>query len=187
MRRRYTTRFYRSIVERCLAANPDTCIGADVMVGFPGETEEEHRQSLEFVGAVGLSYLHVFSFSPRQGTEAATMPAQVPAQVRARRSAEMRALHDTLKAGFTARACGRKFEAIVLEDTDAGSGRYRSLTDHYLEVLVEASAEDRGRLVQVRVDSIDGARAHGTIVSRPSSGRLLQLVALDGAGAPGPG
>jgi threonylcarbamoyladenosine tRNA methylthiotransferase MtaB len=167
MRRRYTAKFYRSIVERCLAADPDYCLGADVMVGFPGETEEEHLQSLQFVRDVGLTYLHVFSFSAREGTEAADLPAQVPPQVRSRRSAEMRALHDQNKSRFVARALGRTFEAIVLEDRDQASGRWRSLTDHYLEVLVEALPEDQGRIVPVRVEQVEGHRALGSIVQRP--------------------
>jgi threonylcarbamoyladenosine tRNA methylthiotransferase MtaB len=178
MRRRYTARFYRSVVERCLAADPDYCIGADVMVGFPGESEEEHRESLGFVRDVGLSYLHVFSFSARQGTEAACLPGQVPPQVRSRRSAEMRALHDQKKARFAARALGRTFDALVLEDRDEATSRLRSLTGHYLEILVDGRPEDRGKLVPVRVDAVDGHQALGTILSRPYAGRAPQLVTL---------
>jgi threonylcarbamoyladenosine tRNA methylthiotransferase MtaB len=179
MRRRYTAKFYRSIVKRCLAADPDYCVAADVMVGFPGETDEEHRQSLEFVRDVGLSHLHVFAFSPREGTEAAALPDQVPSHVRARRSAEMRQLHDQRKAEFYARTLSRTFEAIVLEDRDEQTGRLRSLTGHYVEILVDGLPQDTGKIVPVRVDQVDGPRALGTIVSRPSS-------AAQPAAAPGP-
>jgi threonylcarbamoyladenosine tRNA methylthiotransferase MtaB len=181
MRRRYTTKFYSSVVERCLAADPDYCIAADVMVGFPGETEAEHRESLQFVRDVGLSHLHVFSYSRREGTVAASMPDQVPPAVRARRSAEMRALHEELKAGFHARALGRSFEALVLEDRDEASGRQRSLTGHYVEVLVEAVPADVGRLVRVRAEQLDGqhvlgrieARSHETTAAREAAPLIL--------------
>ena len=167
MRRRYTAGFYRSVVERLRTVDPEYSVGADVMVGFPGETEADHAESLAFVREVELSYLHVFPFSPREGTPAATLPGQVHPTHRNRRAAEMRALHDELKARFYAATLGRAFDTIVLEDRDEDSGRLRALTGHYVEILVDAHAEDQGKILPIRVDRVDAHKAWGTILERP--------------------
>ncbi len=174
MRRRYSAGFYRWIVEQLRKVDPDFCVGADLLVGFPGETEAEHRESLNFVRDVGVDYLHVFNFSAREKTEAAAMPDQVPPETRARRSLEMRVLHQELKTLFYRRALGREYDAIVLEDRDKDSGLLRALTGHYLELLVDGDDTSMGRILPVRVERVEGCRAWGTLLEHSSP--LLRIV-----------
>ncbi|MQY64629.1 MAG: MiaB/RimO family radical SAM methylthiotransferase, partial [Calditrichaeota bacterium] len=90
MRRRYSIADYRAVIERIAAAIPDAAIGADVMVGFPGETEDDFRQLVEALTALPLTYHHVFRYSEREGTSASRMTAAVDPAVRKERSCVLR-------------------------------------------------------------------------------------------------
>lgn len=78
MKRRYLTQLYRNRVSKIREVMPDACIGVDVIVGFPGETEEEFMKTYQFLNELPISYLHVFTYSERENTEAATMQGIVP-------------------------------------------------------------------------------------------------------------
>ena len=94
-------------LSRASGCLPDAAIGADVIAGFPGETEEDHQATIEFIERLPLTYVHVFSFSSRPGTAAADLREQVPEQVVARRARELRALGEEKKAAFRAAQVGR--------------------------------------------------------------------------------
>ncbi|MGQ9826138.1 MAG: tRNA (N(6)-L-threonylcarbamoyladenosine(37)-C(2))-methylthiotransferase MtaB, partial [Desulfotomaculales bacterium] len=107
MNRRYTSGFYRALVGSIRAVVPDVAVTTDVMVGFPGETEEQFRRTCEFVREMAFSRLHVFKFSPRKTTPAAGMPGQIPAPVKEERSRLLIALGEDLARSFAARSAGR--------------------------------------------------------------------------------
>jgi len=160
MNRRYWSRHY---AERILAIHeqmPNGAIGADVMVGFPGETDRDHAASLNFIESLPFTYLHIFPFSARPGTPAAESRAQVDGRVARERSNEIRAVIAAKREAFLASQAGRTLPAISLDETEADARV--ALTTNYLEVRLPGSDLPGNRLVDVRVD---GVGPHGLIGS----------------------
>ncbi|MFY9690614.1 MAG: tRNA (N(6)-L-threonylcarbamoyladenosine(37)-C(2))-methylthiotransferase MtaB [Candidatus Acidiferrales bacterium] len=132
-------RWYRSahyaersqLIRRLL---PDAAIGADVIVGFPGETGADFETTAEFIAALPFTYLHVFSFSERPGTAAESLDARVPAQVIRERARALRALGEQKAAAFRASQSGRSLRALTLARSDDHSTE--ALTGNYLKVRV---------------------------------------------------
>jgi len=121
MHRKYRPWHYREKIEKIRAAMPTAAIGADVMVGFPGETDAEFEATRRLIQDLPLTYLHVFPYSARPGTPAAGMPSQVPAHVARERSRILRALADKKKLAFMRRFVGMTVGAITLRSCGAGT------------------------------------------------------------------
>ena len=158
MRRPYSPSDYAERVERLAAAVPGICIGADVMTGFPGETDEDHRATVALVERLPLSYLHVFPFSPRPGTPAAVMPEQVDGAVARERAQELNVLSARRWAAFAADQRGRELE-VAVERVEGGSAR--GTARNYVSVQWPWAGERRGDLVRVRIDVNAGERCVG--------------------------
>ncbi|MDR1037566.1 MAG: MiaB/RimO family radical SAM methylthiotransferase [Deltaproteobacteria bacterium] len=152
MRRPYTVAGYREVAESFAAAVPGISIGADLIAGFPGETEDDFRSTLELVRALPLAYLHVFPFSERPGARAATLPGQVPPEERKRRVAGLRAADRELRARYLAGSLGREHLAAAEGALHRKSGRRRVLTGGYVTALLpEGHDAPGGRLLRVRL------------------------------------
>jgi threonylcarbamoyladenosine tRNA methylthiotransferase MtaB len=164
MARSYRARNFRHTVRSAVEAAPGVAIGADVIVGFPGETEEAFQNTVALLAELPVAYLHVFTYSKRVGTRAAGMPDQVPPHVKARRNAVLRALGQGKSLAFRQRAVGQVLPAVVLAERDQPTGRLTALTDNYIPVLVEAEARLEGQAVRVRVEQVTGARVTGSVV-----------------------
>jgi threonylcarbamoyladenosine tRNA methylthiotransferase MtaB len=117
---------------------PDAAIGADVIAGFPGETEEDHLATLALIDGLPITYLHVFSFSPRPGTQAAELQDHVPGDVIARRARELRALGEEKKSAFRAAQAGRTLRVLTLhrDGEDCAGPWTRALSGNYVDVRV---------------------------------------------------
>ena len=149
MHRKYRPWHYADRIERIRAAMPDAAIGADVMVGFPGETGDEFEQTRALIERLPFTYLHVFTYSSRSGTPSAEMPSQVPAQVARERNRVLRNLAASKKRAFMDSFIGRELSAITLTDFDGR--RTEALSDNYLKVLVTGMYPPN-RFVRVRVE-----------------------------------
>ena len=114
MRRKYRPRHYADRLWKAFRSVPDAAIGADVMTGFPGETDVHFRESLEFIESLPFTYLHVFTYSERPGTEATSLPGVVPVQVRRERTRILREVSERKHAEFLDRMSGRTFRAVTL-------------------------------------------------------------------------
>ncbi len=161
MNRRYWSRQY---AERILAVHeqiPNCGIGADVMVGFPGETEKDHAASLQFIESLPFTYLHVFPYSLRPGTRAATASGQVDGRVAHERSQQIRAVIARRRQSFLTAQVGRSLPAITLDETEAEARV--ALTSNYLKVTLAGSAVPANRLVEVMVDRVSS----GCVFGRP--------------------
>ena len=136
MQRKYRPWHYREKIEKIHAAMPTAAIGADVMVGFPGESEAEFEETRRLVEDLPFTYLHVFTYSARPGTAAASMGKQVPAHVARERSRVLRDLIAEKTLAFMTRFIGKPVEVITLNVTGGDhQGRYtEGLTDNYLPV-----------------------------------------------------
>jgi threonylcarbamoyladenosine tRNA methylthiotransferase MtaB len=164
MHRRYRPWHYVEKVEALLcAAGPDLTLGADVMVGFPGETDAEFEETVALIEALPFGYLHLFPFSARPGTPAWTLHAErpVPAAAVEERMAALRVL--ATQKSKTHRRCfvGRELEAITLHTPSelGGRGRTSALTENFLAVEIEGHSA-ANRLVRLRVT---GVNAEGTL------------------------
>jgi threonylcarbamoyladenosine tRNA methylthiotransferase MtaB len=143
MHRKYRPWHYREKIEKIRAAMPTAAIGADVMVGFPGETDSEFEETRRMIEELPFTYLHVFTFSARPGTPAATMPNQVPVQVARERNRILRELAAEKKRAFMQRFVGQRIEAItlnVISETADGTST-EALTDNYLKLQILGSHE----------------------------------------------
>ncbi len=114
MHRWYRTEHYARRVKLIREFLPHAAIGADVIAGFPGETEADHEATLSFIGSLPFTYLHVFSYSSRPGTKAAALELQVPSETIHRRAAELRALGESKAAAFRASQLGRTHRVLTL-------------------------------------------------------------------------
>jgi threonylcarbamoyladenosine tRNA methylthiotransferase MtaB len=142
MRRKYRSRHYESRVREARRLMPDAGIGADVMTGFPGETDSEFEESRQFIEAMPFTYLHVFTYSERPGTEAWARNDHVPVRTRRDRTAVLRALAAGKNRHFRERLRGKTLSVVTLSKPDAG------LSDNYVAVEL-ASRREPNRIVEV--------------------------------------
>jgi threonylcarbamoyladenosine tRNA methylthiotransferase MtaB len=162
MHRGYRRAQYGRVVRALRDENPATEFTTDIMVGFPGETEDDHACTLSLVDEVGFLQGHVFRWSPRPGTPATAIDGRVDDASARRRSAEVRRATRRTGARALARACGLVHEvAWDAVDRDTAHG----LTAGYHEVIVEGNAGIRqGALTLVRADAVEGDRLRGTLL-----------------------
>lgn len=153
MNRPYGTEQYARRVQSMRQTFPDAAIGADVIVGFPGETEAHFQETFELVAGLPLTYLHVFAYSDRPGTRASKMASKVPPEVIEDRSFRLRALGVHKRQTFEERFRGNELPALLLGQRSP-DGRLTALTGNYIEVLVEADDRLINRFIYVRPDSI---------------------------------
>jgi threonylcarbamoyladenosine tRNA methylthiotransferase MtaB len=162
MKRRYRTRHYADRVEKARSLMPDAAIGADVMVGFPGETDEEFEQSRQFISRMPYTYLHVFTYSERPGTPAAQYPGATPMRTRKERNRILRELAAEKNRLFRQRFVGRTLSVVSL---DHGRG---ALSDNYLRVELTRAVTPNS-LIDVEI----GAVTEGGLRER----ELLRVIA----------
>ncbi|HEY7519630.1 MAG TPA: tRNA (N(6)-L-threonylcarbamoyladenosine(37)-C(2))-methylthiotransferase MtaB [Methylomirabilota bacterium] len=163
MRRPYTVAMYRRVVDGLAAAFPRLGLGADVLVGFPGETDEDFAATAALVAELPFTYLHVFPYSARRGTEAAARAGRVDATTLTRRAAVMRGLGEAKAAAFRRSLGGRVEEVLVLERRARVGGDLVGLTGHYAEVRFAGPDALMRRLARVKITEADGARLHGRL------------------------
>jgi threonylcarbamoyladenosine tRNA methylthiotransferase MtaB len=137
MHRWYRAEHYARRVELIRKRLPEAGIGADVIAGFPGETEPEHAETLAFIERLPFSYLHVFSFSQRPGTRAAELANQVPAPVVKNRARELRALGEAKLKEFRRSQAGREFRVLTLRTDEDSRETTPALSSNYLQVRVQ--------------------------------------------------
>ena len=159
MHRRYRPWHYADRIERIRRAMPAAAIGADVMVGFPGETDGDFEQTRALIERLPFTYLHVFTYSSRPGTPSAEMPDQVPVQVARERNRVLRELAAEKKRAFMESFVGREVEAITLTHFD---GEYtEALTDNYLKMRVrgrhDANQQMHAMVENLRDETIVGS------------------------------
>lgn len=134
MNRKYDTGMYRKVINELRSIKGDKLsVTTDIMVGFPGETEEEHQESIKFIEEMKLDNLHIFKYSKRKGTRAAAFPDQVDDQVKKKRANDMAALRDRLHNEFLDSLIGKKLSVLV--EKTAGS-RVEGYGENYVKVVV---------------------------------------------------
>ncbi len=153
MRRRYTAERYRERIAKIRELMPDSFLGVDVIVGFPGEGEEEFMETYRLLEEVGASFLHIFPFSERPGTPAVDMPNKVQARISTERVSRLEELSAKLNRAFTERFIGTERE-VLFESTNHNGLMY-GYTDNYLRVSAPFNETAVNNICRVRLDSID--------------------------------
>jgi MiaB/RimO family radical SAM methylthiotransferase len=153
MHRKYRPWHYREKILRIRAAMPKAAIGADVMVGFPGETEQEFAETCSMIEELPFTYLHVFTYSARPGTLAAELPGQVPVAVARERNRALREIASSKKAAFMRSLVGTVVEAITLQS--GGAEFTEALSENYLKMRISGRHE-ANRWMDLEVEGVDG-------------------------------
>ena len=153
MRRKYERELYAERVETIKRKNPDCCIGVDVIVGFPGETDEEFSKTVEFLKDIDISYLHVFSYSERANTTAIKMGDSVPMDIRRERSKILHLLSDRKKRHFYEQNRGQIRTALIESEQD--EGWMYGFTDNYVKVRIPFDLSLANKLVEVKLTKVN--------------------------------
>lgn len=153
MRRRYMRELYVERVSKIKALMPHACIGVDVIVGFPGESREDFLETYRFLNELNISYLHVFTYSERENTPAASMPDVVPGSTRADRSKMLHILSDKKRRKFYEQNLG--LETNVLFENDIEDGMMHGFTDNYIRVSAKYDPVLINEIVRVRLSGIN--------------------------------
>jgi threonylcarbamoyladenosine tRNA methylthiotransferase MtaB len=160
MHRRYRPWHYEDRIQRIHAAMPQAAIGADVMVGFPGESEQDFEETRAFIERLPFTYLHVFTYSSRPGTPSAQMPEQVPVHQARERNRVLRELAARKKSSFQEQFIGRTLPALTLTHTTGG--RTEALTGNYQKLWLEGSLA-ANQMLTARIHSIEGEALVGEV------------------------
>jgi threonylcarbamoyladenosine tRNA methylthiotransferase MtaB len=160
MRRRYKTDLYKSRIERIMELMPHCAIGVDVIVGFPGETEEEFLKTYQFLNELEVSYLHVFPYSERPNTTAKKMQGRVPQSVRHERVTMLRTLSEKKRQAFYRKHLGTK--RTVLFEADEKGGFMHGFTDNYIKMKAVYDPLLVNELTEI---SLDAMNDDGTVSS----------------------
>ena len=161
MRRNYNGAYYRELLMKVRERLPDAALGSDIIVGFPGETDGAFDHSLEFFAALPLTYFHVFPYSSRRGTVAASLPDHVGGEVKKARARRMRELGAMKKRDFCLRFRGRKLSVLIEEKIDRATGLRRGFSRNYLPVLVSAGGTLVNREIEVEIEGFEGGWLRG--------------------------
>jgi threonylcarbamoyladenosine tRNA methylthiotransferase MtaB len=153
MKRKYRREVFASRVQEIKRHMPHACIAADVIVGFPGETEEDFRDTWHFLDVLPVSYMHVFTYSERPGTKAVTLDGKVCASDKRDRSRRLHELSDRKKALFYKENTGRM--ARVLFESDNTGGWMHGFTENYIRVKTRYDQELVNRVVELRLEALD--------------------------------
>jgi threonylcarbamoyladenosine tRNA methylthiotransferase MtaB len=151
MRREYCTDDYRALADKISHAVPDVLIGADVIVGFPGETDEQFENTCKFIRSSPINYLHVFSYSDRKGTEASSMPDKVRPQVIHKRSEIMHTLGKEKWRDYIQPFIGKTLNVLIENRRDKKTGYLTGLSDNYIRVLLDGGDSLKNRIIPVRI------------------------------------
>ena len=168
MRRRYQRELYVERVSKIKELMPHACIGVDVIVGFPGETHEDFLETYHFLNELPVSYLHVFTYSERENTVAATLPGVVPGNQRAERSRMLHTLSDKKRRKFYEENLGR--EAVALFENDIDDGMMHGFTENYVRV---AAKYDPVLIYETKAVRLTAINARGVVEVEEISQEVL--------------
>ena len=163
MRRDYSTEEYRKLIDKITQAIPDVMIGADIIVGFSGETDQQFENTCSFIISSPISYLHVFSYSDRKGTEASSMPDKIPADVIHKRSENLHDLGKEKWRGYLDRFVGRELDVLIENRRDRYTGKLTGLSDNYIRVLLEGDDDLKNTIVPINIIKREGNKLIGQI------------------------
>jgi threonylcarbamoyladenosine tRNA methylthiotransferase MtaB len=168
MRRRYTAQRYLEAVDAIRSAVPGASVTADVIVGFPGETDKDFEATYSVCERAGFSAIHAFPYSVRPGTSAAHFDGKIGPAVKSARMERLLELAERQSKAFRGAMLGSTHPVLWEEDTNGGDGRiWHGLTDNYVRVAAPSREALRNRITPVRLEQVDGETVYGSIPALP--------------------
>ena len=165
MNRRYTAKEYEDSVNLLRETMPDVSISTDVIVGFPGETEEEFNETYEFLKRIKLTKTHIFKYSPRKGTKAADMPNQIDGNIKDERSKKLIELNDINEKAFIEKFIGKEMDVLMEQEVKGKEGIYEGYTRNYIKVEAPCLAANiTGRIIDVKLEKAEGDYAIASLL-----------------------
>ncbi|MDR7857111.1 tRNA (N(6)-L-threonylcarbamoyladenosine(37)-C(2))-methylthiotransferase MtaB [Tissierella sp.] len=164
MNRKYTSDEYRNIVNLIREYMPNAGITTDIIVGFPGESEEEFNETCEFVKEIGFSRIHVFKYSPRKGTPAAESKNQVDGNIKNTRSEKLISLGDELMLKFNKGFIGSSLSVLFEEESKNENGMIEGYTTNYIRVKSKLESDIIGKIIDLKIISTEGEHLIGEII-----------------------
>lgn len=155
MKRPYTNALFANLVSDIVKQIPEACVGADVLVGFPGETDAAFQNTFNLLETLPVSYLHVFPFSARKGTPAAKFPEVVHPETVKKRCNLLRGLGNRKKAAFYKKFLNKKLEILVESTRDQATGKLKGVSSNYIPVLVDGPDDLKNALVRAEIANVD--------------------------------
>jgi threonylcarbamoyladenosine tRNA methylthiotransferase MtaB len=163
MGRPYRAVDFRNVVTKIHSRIQDAAIGVDVLIGFPGETDQAFTRTFELIRDLPIAYLHVFPFSARPGTPAARYPDRVAPDKIKKRCAQLRELGKIKRLDFYKASIGKRLEVLVESTRHAPSGLLKGLSSNYIPVLIDADDHHKNQLRSVRVEKLVGTALRATL------------------------
>jgi threonylcarbamoyladenosine tRNA methylthiotransferase MtaB len=163
MRRNYDKNYYRDLLTRVRERLPEAALGSDIIIGFPGESDAQFEGSLDFFESLPLTYFHVFPYSPRRGTPAASLANPVPGPVKKARAQRMRQLGARKKRDFCSSFLGRRVSVLIEGKVDPCGAR-RGFSRNYLPIMLFAGAEFANRETSVELNGFHDGWLAGSII-----------------------
>lgn len=163
MNRKYTTKEFEEIVNLIRKYMPEAAITTDIIVGFPKETNENFQESYEFLEKIGFSRLHVFKYSPREGTPAAEMKEQIDGNIKNERSAKLIELGKENTRRFNEKYLGERVQVLIEENIDE-TENMEGYTSNYIRVRTNFDKDLIGKIVEVEIEELDGEVLTGRVI-----------------------
>ncbi|MBL7005146.1 MAG: tRNA (N(6)-L-threonylcarbamoyladenosine(37)-C(2))-methylthiotransferase MtaB [Gammaproteobacteria bacterium] len=152
MARRCKTNEFAELVDKARTAVEGFNVTSDIIVGFPGETDSEWQQSVEFIKKIGFGGLHIFTYSPREGTKAAGLPNQIENSIKKERSKALHLIDSTIKKNVMSELLGSVCSVMWESETHDGSGRWQGHTPHFHKVVVNDASLKASQISNVRIE-----------------------------------
>lgn len=164
MNRRYSKEDYKEIVDMLRGAIKDVSITTDIIVGFPGETEDEFKETYEFLKDISLTKMHIFKYSPRKGTKAATMKDQIHGTIKEERSKKLIELNEKNEEAFMKEMIGKTLEVLFEEKVSKEENIYTGYTPNYIKTFCESTEDLIGKIKKVYIKEISKDNLIGEIL-----------------------
>jgi threonylcarbamoyladenosine tRNA methylthiotransferase MtaB len=161
MGRPYTPQFFADLIHKIHQFLPDAAIGADVLIGFPGEDHTAFENTYHLLESLPISYLHVFPFSPRPGTKAAGLAGMVDQQIVKNRCEQMRALGQKKREEFYRKFIGQELAFLIESKKDPSTNLLKGISSNYLPVLIEGGDEFINKFIGVKIQNLEGLKLFG--------------------------
>ena len=169
MNRRYTAKEYEDAVNLLRETLEDVSISTDVIVGFPGETDEEFNETYEFLKRLKLTKTHIFKFSPRKGTKAADMPNQVDGNIKEERSKALIKLNEVNEKAFIEKFVGKEMDALIEVNVKGKEGIVEGYTRNFIKVEVPCDSNNvHGKILNVKIEKAESDFAIGKLSETPN-------------------
>ena len=160
MRRRYDKEVYKNRIKKIKKVNPDTCIGVDVIVGFPGESDDDFLETYKFLMELDISYLHVFSYSERAGTDAIKLNGKVQKSVKAKRSKMLHILSENKTRVFHNQFINKK-RPVLFEGFK--NAKLVGFTDNYIKTVLEPPSPYKNKIININLIKVEGNHMIGFV------------------------